>query len=57
MSCFLKEVIEKNVEGRIEVTTRRGRRLQQMLNNILEKRGYSKLKEEALDRTLWGTGF
>jgi hypothetical protein len=29
----------------------------QLLDDLKEKRGYWKLKEEALDRTLWGTGF
>jgi hypothetical protein len=28
-----------------------------MLDDLQEMRGYCKLKEEALDRTLWRTGF
>jgi hypothetical protein len=45
------------VNRRIEVTARRGRRRKQILDDLMEKRGYRKLKEEALDRTLWGTRF
>jgi hypothetical protein len=56
-SCFFKHVIEGNVDGRIEVTVRRGRRRKQILDDLLEKRGYCKLKEEALDRILCGTCF
>jgi len=36
---------------------RRGRRRKQLLDDLKEKRGYCKLKEEALDGTLWGTRF
>jgi hypothetical protein len=39
------------------VTERRERRRKKLLDNLKEKRGYRKLKEEALDRTLWRTGF
>jgi hypothetical protein len=40
-----------------EVTGRRGRRRNQLLDDFKERRGYCKLKEEALDRTLWITRF
>jgi hypothetical protein len=50
-------VIEGKLEGRIEVTGRRGRRRKQLLDDLKEKRGYWKLKEEALGRTLWKTGY
>jgi hypothetical protein len=33
------------------VTARRGRRWKQLLDDLKEKRGYWRLKEEALDRT------
>jgi len=36
---------------------RRGRRRKQLLDGSKETRGYWELKEEALDRTLWRTGF
>jgi len=39
------------------VTGRRGGRRKQLLDDLKEKRGYWKLKEEALDRTLWRTRF
>ena len=35
------------------MTGRRGRRRKQLLDDLKEKRGYWKWKEEALDRTLW----
>jgi len=47
-------VIEEKINGRIEVTGRRGRRRKQLLDNLKEKLWYCKLKEDALDRTqLW----
>jgi hypothetical protein len=39
------------------VTGRRGRRRRKLLNDLKKKRGYSHLKEEALDRTVWRTRF
>jgi hypothetical protein len=43
------------------VTGRRGRRRKKLLNELKDRRGYSHLKEEALDRTVWrdrlGRGF
>jgi hypothetical protein len=56
-SCFLNHVFERNVERRIEITAKQGRRCKQILDDLLGKRGYCKLKDEALDRTLWRTGF
>jgi hypothetical protein len=50
-------VIEGKVEGRIEMTGRRGRRHKQLLDDLKEKRRYWKLKEEVLDRTVWRTRF
>jgi hypothetical protein len=50
-------VIEGKLEGRIEMTGRRGRRRKQVLDDLKEKRRYWKLKEEALDRTLRRTRF
>ena len=55
--CLLKHVIEGKVEGRIEVTVRRGRRRRKLLDDLKEKRRYSHLKEEAPDRTVWRAGF
>ena len=36
---------------------RLGRRGEQLLDDLKEKRGYWKMKEEALDRIMWRTGF
>ena len=35
------------------MTRRRGRRCKKLLDDLKERRGYSHLKEEALDRTMW----
>jgi hypothetical protein len=56
-NCLLKHVIERKLEGRIEMTGRRGRRRKQLLDDLKLKRRYWKLKEEALDRTVWRTRF
>jgi hypothetical protein len=50
-------VIEGKLKGRIEMKGRRGRRCKQLLDDLKGKRRYWKLKEEALDRTLWRTRF
>jgi hypothetical protein len=39
------------------VTGRRGRRRRKLLDGLKESRGYSHLKEEALDRTIRGSRF
>jgi ribosomal protein L28 len=49
--------MEGKLEGRIEVTGRRERRGKQLLKDFKETRRYWKLKEEALDHTLWRTRF
>jgi hypothetical protein len=41
----------------MEVRGRRGRTLKQLLDVIKENRGYYKLKDEALARTVWRTGY
>jgi hypothetical protein len=56
-NCSLKHVIERKLEGRIEITERRGRRCKQLLDYLKEKRRFWKLKEEALDHTLWRNRF
>jgi hypothetical protein len=56
-NCLLKHAIEGKLEGRIEMTRIRGRRHKQLLDDLKEMRRYWKLKEEALDRTLWRTRF
>jgi hypothetical protein len=56
-NCLLKHAIKGALKGKIEMTGRRGRRRKQLLDGLKEKRRYWKLKEEALDRTLWRTSF
>jgi len=56
-NCLLQRIIEGKIEGGIEVTGRRGRRCRKLLDDPKKRRGYSYLKEEALDRTVWRTGF
>jgi hypothetical protein len=52
-NCLLEHIIEERIKGRIEALGRRGRRGKQLLYDLKGMRGYSKLKEEALDRTVW----
>jgi hypothetical protein len=54
---LLKHGIEGKLEGRIEMTSREGRRCRQLLDDLRKKRRYWKMEEEALDRTLWRTRF
>jgi len=56
-NCLLQRVIEGKTKGGIEVTGRRGRKLRKLLDDLKERRGYSQLKEEALDRTMWRARF
>jgi hypothetical protein len=39
------------------VTKRRGRRRKKLLDDLTNRRGYSHLKEEALDLTMWRNRF
>jgi len=50
-NCLLKHVIEAKIEGSVEVTGRRRRRRKPLLDNLKEKTGYWRLREEILDRT------
>ena len=52
-NCLLQRVIEGKIKGEIEVIGRRGRRRRKLLYDLKKRRGYSHLKEEALDRTMW----
>jgi len=52
-NCFLQMITEGKIQGGIEVTGRQGRRRRKLLDDFKERRGYSHLKEEALDRTMW----
>jgi len=56
-NCLIQRVIEGKIKGRIEVTGRRGIRRRKLLDDLMERRGYSHLKEEALDHTVWRSLF
>jgi hypothetical protein len=47
----------RKIKGGIEVTGRRGRRRRKLLDDLKERRGYSHLNQEALDRTMWRARF
>jgi hypothetical protein len=52
-NCILQRVTQGKIQGEIEVTGRQGRRRRNLLDDLKERRGYTHLKEEALDRTMW----
>ena len=56
-TAFYRRVIEGKIQGGIEVTGRHERRRRKLLDDLKERRGYSHLKEEAPDRTIWRAGF
>jgi hypothetical protein len=56
-NCLLQRVIEGKIQGGIEVTGRQGRRRTKLLGDLKERREYSHLKEEALERTMWRVRF
>jgi hypothetical protein len=56
-NCLLKHIIKGKVEEGTEVTERQGRRCKQLMDYLVESRGYRILKEEALDRTTRRTRF
>ena len=56
-NCLPKQVIEGKIKGEIGVKRRRGRRRKKLLDDLKDRRAYSHLKEEALDRTMWRNRF
>jgi hypothetical protein len=52
-NCLVKHIVEGNIEGGIEGTEGQGRRRKRLLGCVNETRECWKLKEEALDRTVW----
>jgi len=56
-NCLLNQVIEGKIKGQRKVARRRGRRRKKLLDDLKDRRGYSHLKEEALDRTMWRDRF
>jgi hypothetical protein len=57
INCLLQQVIGGKMKGGREVTGRRGRRREKLLDDLKERRGQFHLKEKALDRSMWGAGF
>jgi hypothetical protein len=60
-NCLLQRVTLGKIQGGMEVRGRQGRRRRKLLDDLKESRGYSHMKEEALDCTMWrgrfGRGF
>jgi len=56
-NCLPRQVIEGKIKGEIEVTRRRGRKRKKLLDDLKDRRGYSHLKEGALDCTVWRNRF
>ena len=52
INCLLEQVIEEKIKDAIVLTGRRGRRRRTLLDDLKERRRYSHLKDEALDRTI-----
>jgi hypothetical protein len=57
INCLLQWVIEGEIKSGIEVAGGQGRRRKKLLDELKERRGYTHLKEEALDRAMWRAGF
>jgi len=55
-NCLLQRVIEGKIKMGIEVTGRRRIRRRKLLDDFKDRRGYTHLKEEALNRTVWTAG-
>jgi hypothetical protein len=56
-NCLLQRVTERKIQGGIEVTGRQGRRRRKLMDDLKERRGYSDLKKETLDRIIWRARF
>jgi hypothetical protein len=56
-NCLLQRGAEGKIQGGMEVTGRQGRRHRKLMDDLKEGRGYSHLKEEALDHTMWRARF
>ena len=56
-TAFYNALFKERYKGGIEVAGRQGRRRRKLLDDLKERRGYSYLKEEALDRTMWRARF
>ena len=52
-NCLRKRIIEGKRQEGVEMTGRQGGRRKQLLDDLKKARGCCKLKEEALDHTVW----
>jgi hypothetical protein len=56
-TAFYNGLLKERYKDGIEVTGRQGRRRTKLLDDLKERRGYSHLKEKALDRSMWRARF
>ena len=56
-NCLLTHITQENIEEGIEVKGKRGKRRKQVLDDLKDTKGYWKLKEKAIDRSMWRTIF
>jgi hypothetical protein len=56
-NCLLQDVTEGKTKVRIEVTGRRRRKRNKILDDVRVRKGYSHVKKEALDLTMWRARF
>jgi len=56
-NSLVKYIIEGEIQGRIDVTGKQGRRRMQQLDDLKEKKGYRKLKDNILWRSCFGRGY
>ena len=56
-TAFYNGLLKERYKRGTEVTGRQGRKRRKLLDDLKERRGYSHLKEEALDRTMWRARF
>jgi hypothetical protein len=56
-TAFYNGLLKERCKGGIEVTKRQGGRRRKLLDDFKERRGFSHLKEEALDCTMWRARF
>jgi hypothetical protein len=56
-TAFYNGLLKERYKGGIEVTGKQGRRRRKLLDERKERSGYSHLKEEALNRTMWKARF
>jgi hypothetical protein len=57
MNCLLRQVTEVKIKGGREVTGKQGRRRRMLLDDLQERKGYTHLKKEVLNRTMWRARF